>query len=163
MSTNSLGRLQRVQLREAWESESGDFTPWLAQSENLSLLGEAIGLNLELEAQEKGVGLFRADLFCKDTASDSWVLIENQLERTDHSHLGQLLTYAAGLSAVTIVWIAERFTEEHRAALDWLNEKTGEGINFFGLEVELWRIGNSPLAPKFNVVCKPNEIGRAHV
>jgi hypothetical protein len=91
------------------------------------------------------------------------VLIENQLERTDHSHLGQLLTYAAGLSAVTIVWIAERFTEEHRAALDWLNEKTGEGINFFGLEVELWRIGNSPLAPKFNVVCKPNEWTRSVV
>lgn len=87
----------------------------------------------------------------------NWVLIENQLERTDHLHLGQLLTYAAGLKAVTIVWIASRFTEEHRAALDWLNEITDDRFSFFGLEVELWHIGNSPPAPKFNAVCKPND------
>jgi hypothetical protein len=85
------------------------------------------------------------------------VLIENQLERTDHAHLGQLITYAAGLDAVTIVWVADRFTDEHRAALDWLNEVTDTDINFFGLEIELWRIGNSPFAPKFNVVSKPND------
>ena len=84
------------------------------------------------------------------------MLIENQLERTDHLHLGQLLTYAAGLQAVTIVWIAAQFTEEHRATLDWLNKVTDEGIRFFGLEVELWRIGNSPAAPRFNVISKPN-------
>jgi hypothetical protein len=120
-------------------------------------LAETIGLELELEAQEKSVGPFKADILCKDTANDAWVLIENQLERTDHSHLGQLLTYAAGLNAVTIVWIAERFTEEHRATLDWLNERTDEKINFFGLEVELWRIGSSPIAPKFNVISQPNE------
>jgi hypothetical protein len=115
---------------------------------------------LDLEAQEKDVGPFRADILCKDTATDSWVLIENQLERTDHCHLGQLITYAAGLDAVTIVWITERFTEEHRAALDWLNERTDEKINFFGLEVELWRIGDSPLAPKFNIISQPNEWSR---
>jgi hypothetical protein len=83
-----------------------------------------------------------------------------QLERTDHCHLGQLITYAAGLEAVTIVWIAERFMEEHRAALDWLNERTDQHINFFGLEVELWQIGESPVAPKFNIVCKPNDWSR---
>jgi hypothetical protein len=129
----------------------------LAGEENLALLGDTIGLDLELEAVEKDVGPFRADILCKETATDSWVLIENQVERTDHTHLGQLLTYAAGLNAVTIVWIAKRFTDEHRAALDWLNEITGEEVNFFGLEIELWRIGDSPIAPKFNVVSKPNE------
>lgn len=157
MSVPLLGRLEKVGLRSVWFSESGDFTPWLAQEENLALLGDTIDLELELEAQEKSVGTFRADIVCKDTLSNAWVLIENQLERTDHSHLGQLITYAAGLDAVTIVWIADRFTEEHRAALDWLNQVTDESINFFGLEVELWRIGNSSLAPKFNIVSKPND------
>lgn len=160
MSTKSLGRLLKVDLREAWSSESSDFTPWLAQEENLKLLGEAIGIELELESQEKDVGPFRADILCKDTATDNWVLIENQLARTDHSHLGQLLTYAAGLNAVTIVWIAERFTEEHRATLDWLNERTDEKINLFGLEIELWRIGDSPIAPKFNIISQPNDWSR---
>lgn len=88
------------------------------------------------------------------------MLIENQLERTDHTHLGQLLTYAAGLHAVTIVWLAQRFTDDHRAALDWLNECTSQNINFFGLEIELWRIGDSPVAPKFNVVSQPNNWSR---
>ncbi len=160
MSTNNLGRLKKIDLREVWSSEAAGFTPWLAQEENLKLLGETIGIDLELEAQEKEVGPFRADILCKDTATDSWVLIENQLARTDHSHLGQLLTYAAGLEAVTVVWVAERFTEEHRATLDWLNERTDEKINFFGLEVELWRIGDSPIAPKFNIISQPNEWSR---
>lgn len=157
MSNKNLGRLQKVELREVWLSESSEFTPWLAQEENLKLLGEAIGAELECEAQEKEVGPFRADILCKDTATDAWVLIENQLERTDHAHLGQLITYAAGLDVVTIVWVSERFTEEHRAALDWLNNRTDEKINFFGLEVELWRIGDSPVAPKFNVISRPND------
>lgn len=156
----SLGKLVKIDLRTAWMSEAGDFTPWLAKEENLALLGETIGLELELEGQEKQVGPFRADILCKDTANDTWVLIENQLEKTDHSHLGQLLTYAAGLGAVTIVWIAERITPEHRAALDWLNEITDEAVNFFGLEIELWRIGDSDLAPKFNVLCQPNDWSR---
>jgi hypothetical protein len=160
MSMKILGRLEKVDLRAAWTSEWGDFTPWLAQEENLQLLGETIGIELELESQEKEVGPFRADILCRDTATDNWVVIENQLERTDHSHLGQLLTYAAGLSAVTIVWIAERFTEEHRAALDWLNERTDEKINLFGLEIELWRIGDSPHAPKFNIISQPNDWSR---
>lgn len=152
-----LGRLKRVDLRKVWLSEPGEFTPWLAMEENIELLGEAIGMELEVEAQEKSVGPFRADILCKDTATDAWVLIENQLARTDHGHLGQLLTYAAGLNVVTIVWIAQRFADEHRAALDWLNEFTAEEINFFGLEVELWQIGDSAIAPKFNVVSSPND------
>lgn len=153
----ALGKLQKVELRTIWDTESGHFTPWLAQAENIELLSAAIGIDLEVEAQEKNVGPFRADILCKDTTTDSWVLIENQLERTDHGHLGQLLTYAAGLSAVTIVWIAENFTEEHRATLDWLNEITEDRFNFFGLEIELWQIGDSPVAPKFNIVSKPND------
>ena len=152
-----LGRLEKVDPRIYWEREDIDFTPWLALVENIKLLGDTIGIELEVEAQEKGVGLFRADILCKDTATDHWVLVENQLERTDHIHLGQLLTYAAGLNAVTIVWVAKRFTEEHRAALDWLNEITDEEFNFFGLEIELWQIGDSAIAPKFNIVCQPND------
>jgi len=154
---NKLSKLEQVELRSIWTSEADDFTPWLAQEANLMLLGDAISIELELEAQEKNVGPFRADILCKDTATDNWVLIENQLEKTDHVHLGQLLTYASGLKAVTIVWIAKRFTEEHRAALDWLNEITDDRFNFFGLEVELWQIGSSEVAPKFNVVSKPND------
>ncbi|MEX1098586.1 MAG: DUF4268 domain-containing protein [Planctomycetales bacterium] len=155
--TTNMGRLERVDLREAWASEAAGFTPWLARPENIALLGDSIGIGLEVESQETCVGAFRADILCKDTANGSFVLIENQLERTDHGHLGQLITYAAGLEAVTIVWIAQRFTEEHRAALDWLNEVTGQEIRLFGLEVELWRIADSPVAPKFNVVSSPND------
>ena len=157
MTMATFGRLQRVNLRDGWLSEATDFTPWLAREENLALLSETIGIQLELESQEKEVGPFRADILCKDTATDDWVLIENQLARTDHGHLGQLLTYAAGLKAVTIVWIAETFSDEHRAALDWLNERTDAKINLFGLEIELWRIGDSLVAPKFNIVCQPND------
>lgn len=157
ISNQRLGYLERVDPRLAWPSEANHFTPWLAQAENLRLLGDTIGIDLELEATETNVGSFRADILCKDTISGNRVLIENQLDRTDHSHLGQLITYASGLKAVTIVWIANPFTEEHRAALDWLNQVTDNKLNFFGLEVELWRIGDSPVAPKFNMVCKPND------
>ncbi|MGI8527520.1 MAG: DUF4268 domain-containing protein [Pseudolabrys sp.] len=152
-----LGRLERIDLRNIWTTEATDFTPWLARPENLEELGKALGIGLEFEAQEKTVGPFRADILCKDIGGGDWVLIENQLERTDHVHLGQLLTYAAGLQAVTIVWIAGKFTEEHRAALDWLNKITDNKFRFFGVEVELWRIGTSPAAPKFNIISKPND------
>lgn len=160
-TSKPLGRLQRVDVRETWQTEAGDFTPWLADEANISLLGETIGLELEVEAQEKSVGPFRADILCKDTASQTWVLIENQLEKTDHTHLGQLITYAAGLEVATIVWVATHIRNEHRAALDWLNEHTAEQFSFFGLEVELWRIGESAIAPKFNVVCQPNDWTRS--
>jgi hypothetical protein len=157
MKSITLGHLERVDLRDIWTTEATDFTPWLAQAENLTALSETLGIELELEAQERAVGPFRADILCKEIGTDRWVLIENQLERTDHIHLGQLLTYASGLEAVTIVWIAARFTEEHRSTLDWLNRITDESFRFFGLEVELWRIADSPAAPKFNIVSKPND------
>ena len=157
----TLGRLGRIQLRDIWLTEAQHFTPWLANEENIALLGETLGFELEVEAQEKEVGPFRADILCKDTVDDSWVLIENQLERTDHKHLGQLLTYASGLQAVTIIWVAAKFCDEHRSTLDWLNHITDDKFRFFGLEVELWRIGESPAAPKFNVISQPNEWSRS--
>lgn len=152
-----LGKLVKIDPREQWKDEAKEFTPWLARSENVAILGEALDIDLEVVAQERNVGPFRADILCKDTTDDHWVLIENQLEATDHKHLGQLLTYAAGLDAVTIVWIARRFTEEHKSALDWLNRATNASINFFGLEVELWRIDESAPAPKFNLISKPDD------
>ncbi len=152
-----LGKLEKVPLRTVWTGEASHFTPWLAKEENIALLSEEISLDLEVQAQEERVGPFRADILCKDTTSeDHYVLIENQFENTDHKHLGQLMTYAAGLNAVTIIWIAEKFTEEHRAALDWLNRITDDTVDFFGIEIELYRIGDSQPAPKFNMVSKPN-------
>lgn len=160
MSKPELGRLERVDLRACWQSEPYDFTPWLAEEENIARLGEALGIELEVQQTEASVGPFSADIVCHNTADNTVVLIENQLEKTDHTHLGQILTYAAGLEAVTIVWIARRFTEEHRAAVDWFNSISQEKFNFFGIEVEVWRIGQSPAAPKFNIVAKPNEWAR---
>lgn len=156
MISQPLSRLEQIDLKEVWSHEASSFTPWLALEQNIALLSDTLGLDLEVEAQEKAVGPFRADILCKDLQTNTWVLIENQLERTDHSHLGQVLTYASGLGAVTIIWIAARFTEEHRSTLDWLNKITDGSFRFFGIEVELWRIGNSSPAPKFNIVSKPN-------
>jgi hypothetical protein len=158
--TPPLARLEPVDLRVGWTHEAGSFTPWLAHPENLALLGEALGLSLELEGTEVNVGPFRADLLCREREEDHLVLIENQLERTDHSHLGQILTYVAGLGVQTVIWIASAFTEEHRAALDWLNEATDARYHFFGVTLELWRIGASDPAPRFNVVVKPNDWSR---
>lgn len=154
-----LGRIERLDdLRAIWPTEHDHFTPWLAQPENLEVLGEALGIELEFEAMEKDVGSFSADILCKNTAEkDSWVVIENQLEKTDHRHLGQLLVYASGLRASTVVWISAEMTDEHRAALDWLNQMANKSARFFGLEIELWKIGTSPAAPRFNIVCKPND------
>jgi len=161
MSQQSLGRLSQVELRKVWANEPRGFTPWLADKENLKVLGDTLNLELELEEREKKVGRFNADIVCKDLGDHSWVLIENQLEGTDHNHLGQLLTYASVLEAVTIVWIAKSFTDEHRSALDWLNKITNESVRFFGLEMELWRIGDSLPAPKFNIISKPNDWSRS--
>ena len=152
-----LSKITKVNLRDCWANEANDFTPWLAKEENIALLADAVGLNeLEVVAQEEHVGPFRADILCKDPGTDKLVLIENQLEKTDHNHLGQIMTYAAGLDAVTIIWIAEHFTEEHRAAIDWLNRITDKEFNFFGVEIQLIKIGNSPAAPMFDVIAKPN-------
>ena len=161
INDQSLGRLQPVDLRTIWASEPAGFTPWLAKPENLVVLSETLGLDLELVTVEKEVGSFRADIVCRDIGTEALVLIENQLEQTDHDHLGKLLTYAAGLQAVTVVWLADRFRDEHRATLDWLNEITHQDSRFFGLEIELWKIGDSPAAPKFNIVSMPNDWSRS--
>lgn len=151
-----LERLEAVPLRSAWPDEAQNFTPWLAEDTNLALLGEALGLQLELEAVEKAVGPFSADILAKEIGRDRWVLIENQIAPTDHKHLGQLLTYAAGLDANIVVWIAEEFHEKHRAALDFLNRATREEFAFFAVRIELFKIGESALAPNFSIVAKPN-------
>lgn len=106
-----LGKLERIDLRDYWKGEAAHFTPWLAQEDNIALLSEEIGIDLEVQSHEERVGLFRADILCKDTSTHKFVLIENQFDRTDHTHLGQLMTYAAGLDAVTIIWISRSFTE----------------------------------------------------
>lgn len=161
--SESLGRLERVNaIRSVWPGEASDFTPWLSRPENLTVLSEALGMGqdgLEFEASETNVGVFYADIVCRDTrtADGARVLIENQFGQSDHDHLGKLLTYASGLKARTVVLIGEKIREEHRATLDWLNDITSEDHNFFACEVELWRIGNSLPAPRFNVVVQPND------
>jgi hypothetical protein len=152
-----LGRLETVDLREVWPSEPYSFTPWLAQTDNLQFLADALGLpSLELVATERPVDIFAADIVARAPDTGQTVLIENQIERSDHIHLGQILTYAAGLDAAIIVWVARKFTEGHRAALDWLNRITAEEFAFFGVEVEALRIGDSQPAPRFNIVARPN-------
>ncbi len=157
MTQFNFSRLERVELRSVWVSEDSDFTPWMARKENLTQVGELLNLELELETMEGWAGPFRGGLICRDTLHGTFVIIDNQLEDTDQRHLGQLLTYAAELKAGTIVWVAAHFTNEHLNTLNWLNTVTDKSINFFGLEVELWRIADSPLAPKFKLVCKPND------
>jgi hypothetical protein len=153
--TQKFGLLERAKVRDYWVDEARDFTPWLAKEENLALLGETIDLSLELVGVEQRVGPFKADIVARDEEQQT-VVIENQLDATDHKHLGQLLVYAAGRGAKTVVWVAKQVTDEYRKVIDWLNEETS--VNFWALEIELWRIGDSPVAPKFNVVCEPNEL-----
>lgn len=157
----TLGRLVPVDLRTVWASEPYSFTPWLALPENLALLADAIGLpGLEHVATEHTVSEFSVDIVAKISGTDDLVAIENQLERSDHTHLGQCLTYAAGTEARIIVWVVRAFTEGHRAALDWLNRKTTEDVAFFGVEVSAVRIGDSLPAPQFKVVVRPNNWAR---
>lgn len=156
-----LGAFERLDVRSVWKHEANNFTRWLAQPENLNLLGETLGIGLELVASEQWIGDFRADIVCAEIHTDKPIVIENQLEATNHNHLGQIITYAAGTSATTIIWIATYFREEHRAALDWLNDNTAEDIQFFGIEIELWRIGDSVPAPRFNIVSSPNNWTKA--
>lgn len=155
-SVLQLSQLEKVDLKQAWPHEALNFTPWLAEPSNLEMLGKEVGLNLVLEAVEKSVDTFSADILAKDIATDRWVVIENQLEKTDHSHLGQVLTYAAGLDAHTFIWIARDFREPHRAAIDYLNKISSPEYNFFGVQVELYRISGSPVAPVFRLIAKPN-------
>jgi len=157
----SLGKLNRLDPREQWPDESKDFTPWLASQAGLNLLGETLGLELESEDTEVYVGNYRADIVAKDSISNEYVVIENQLSSTDHDHIGKLLTYAASFEAGTVVWIAKNFREEHRQAIDWFNEITIKDVDFFGIEIELLQISDSPYAPNLKIVSKPNEWTRS--
>jgi hypothetical protein len=151
----NLGRLSPVEPRKIWPHEAHAFTPWLL--ENKDVLGDLLGMELELDAAEHPVGGFSLDLLGHDLSDDSVVIVENQLEQSDHTHLGQILTYAAGTNPRTIVWIATGFRPEHRAALDWLNEHTDPDTRFFGVEIQVVRIGESDPAPNFKLVAQPND------
>lgn len=157
---DALKQLTPVELSEVWETEPQHFTPWLAEAENLMRLGDTLGMELEFVEQEINVGSFRADILCKNTVDASWVLIENQLATTDHRHFGQILIYAAGLDASTVIWIAKTFREEHRAMLDWQNRITDERYRFFGIEIKVWQIEDSARAVQFEVVSSPNDWSR---
>ena len=139
--------------REIWESENEDFSPWL--SRNLNLLDEILGTELRLVSLEQAVGRFSADIFCVNVADDSLAVIENQLEITDHSHLGKLLAYAVGLQARHIIWVATEFENEHRNVLEWLNDNTGIGFQFFGVKLELIPVNGTDCTPKFSLIVEP--------
>ena len=155
LDSKNLGRLRRVaNPRDVWTSESSDFTPWLA--ENIDVLADELGMTLTVVGTEVQVGEFRLDIRAEDSDGHA-VVIENQLDRTDHSHLGQCLVYAAGLEASTVIWVAPTFRDEFRRTLDWLNERTDSVVNFFGVEVGVVQIGEGgPRAPVFKVIARPN-------
>ncbi len=137
-----------------WHNEAVDFTPWLA--ENIEDLAEKIGMELEVVGQEVSVGPYSADILAKDVNTGNYVVIENQLEKTNHDHLGKSITYASVLNAKNIVWVATTFTEEHKKALDWLNDNTNEDLAFWGIQIELWQIGEDTASVRFNIVSQPS-------
>lgn len=152
-----LGKLEKVKdLRSVWKHEATDFTTWLSDEENLNTLGEEIGIDIELLSTEAKTGSFSTDILAVEANTNNKIIIENQLEATDHDHLGKIITYASGHDAKTIIWIVKEAREEHRQAIDWLNEHTDEEINIFLCKIELWKIGDSEIAPKFQIVSSPN-------
>lgn len=154
----NLGKLKEIKdLRKVWPHEALDFTPWLAQEENLALLADAVGLDITVDETESSVGDFNVDIYATETGTDRKIIIENQLEDTNHDHLGKLITYASGKSADIVIWLVKRAREEHRSAIEWLNNHTDENIAFFLLEIKLYQIGNSDIAVKFEAVEKPND------
>lgn len=151
--------LDDVMVRAAWSHEALNFTPWLAA--NLDRLSSAIGIPLELTGTEMQVGPFNADILARNVVDDSVVLVENQLESSDHTHLGQIMTYLAGLQAQTMVWVAPTFREQHLSAIRWLNEHTVDPFAFFAVRLRVVRIANSPFAPLFEVIERPNNWDRS--
>lgn len=153
----NIGKLERIDdLRTIWKHEAYDFSSWLAEEENLNLLGDTIGLDISLIKLEEKVGGFSADIYAEEEHTGKKIIIENQLEDSNHDHLGKIITYASGTDASYVIWIVKRARDEHRRAIEWLNEHTTEDVNFFLLEIELWKIGDSKPAPKFNIVERPN-------
>lgn len=156
-----LGKIKRItDLRSIWPHEANDFTKWLADEHNLAKLGDEIGIELELEERESSVGNFNVDLYAKEEGTGRKVIIENQLEETDHDHLGKLITYASGKGAEVVVWVVKRARDEHRQAIEWLNQHTDTDLGFFLVEIELWQIDDSAIAPKFSVIERPNDWGK---
>ena len=145
---------KQISPRKMWPNEAQNFTPWLA--ENIAELGEKIGMELEVVGQEVSVGPYSADILAKDINTDNYIVIENQLEKTNHDHLGKSITYASALNAKTIVWIATDFTEEHKKALDWLNDNTNEDLAFWGIQLELWQISEDTASMRLNIVSTPS-------
>jgi len=155
------GKIVNIDLREGWKHEASDFTNWLVAPENFLLLSEEIGLDMQVVKTQANVGSFFADILAEETNTGKKIIIENQLEITNHDHLGKLITYASGLEANYIIWIFKEIKEEHRKAIDWLNEVTDEDLNIFAIKMELWKIEDSLPAPKFNVICSPNGWAKA--
>ena len=152
-----LGKLEEVDIRELWKHEQYDFSEWLSKEENIEMLSDEIGLTLTEINKEVFVGSYRCDLVAKDETTGIKVIIENQLEATNHDHLGKIITYASGLDANVVIWIVKEAREEHRSAIEWLNNKTTKDISFFLMEIRAYKIGDSFPAPKFVIVEKPND------
>jgi len=156
----NLAKLKKVDLREVFGPET-DFTRWLAQQENLDLLSEKIGVDIKLIQTGANVGKFSVDILAEEESSGGKIIIENQLEDTNHDHLGKIITYASGYDAEIIIWIVRDYREEHQKAIDWLNEHTDEHISFFLIKIELWQIEDSNPAPEFEIIVSPNEWAKA--
>ena len=153
----AIGKLEEVDIRELWKHEQYDFSEWLSKKENIENLNDILGLTLVDISKETYVGSYRCDLFAKDETTGIKVIIENQLEMSNHDHLGKIITYASGLDAKVVVWIVKEAREEHRSAIEWLNNNTNSNINFFLIEIHAYKIGNSDNAPMFQVIEQPND------
>lgn len=156
-----LAQLKKVDLRKVWQHEALDFTNWLSEDENLSLLSDEIGIDISLIQTEASVGKFNVDILAEEENTGRKIVIENQLETTNHDHLGKLITYASGFDAEIIIWIVKDVRDEHKQAIDWLNEHSDEHANYFAIKMEVWQIGDSPFAPKFQVISQPNDWAKA--
>ncbi len=156
-----LGKLQEIDIRQVWEHEQYDFSKWLAGEENIQELGDALNLSLTDVETEKFVGNYRCDILCKDELTGKVVLIENQLEATNHDHLGKIITYASGLDASVVVWIVASARQEHASAIEWLNKHTDDDLSFFLVEVHAYKIGDSDPAPQFKIIEQPNDFAKS--